>query len=233
MLLEYRAGGGGRVSVLTRNATFNTLLQTILAEWHFITEAGAASLDILLLERGLPVPAGEHQVIWLSPLPVEDGAYLNVPLSLTELYHLLEKRFFPEPRHHIRLPLSQPVDLNVQGAWLVGTLLSISDRGARVASPAHLPRGERIQLDFRLGRYPLQVTGEVLYEIPAGDAPGREFPQAGLLFRSIRPALRQALRQFIERSFVEIACGKAGIAPTDPSLSWIDLARNPWKGLGS
>lgn len=225
------APGGGRVSVLTRNPKFNRLLQTILAEWHFITEADAASVEILLLERGLPVPAGAQQVIWLTPMPLAAEPCLEVPLSLTELYHYLELQFFPQPRHHIRLPLDQSIDLNVRGVWLVGRLLSLSDRGARITSPALLPKRERLLLDIQLEGYPLRLTGEVLYDIPAGDVAGREQPQAGLLFKPPKPALRKALRHFIERSFVELACQKTGIAASDPCLSWFRLVKNPWEEL--
>jgi len=230
MLLEQRPGGG-QVSVLTRNLTFNRLLQAILAEWQFYRESDAASLDVLLLERGLAVPAGTHQVVWLSPMPLSSEPYLEVPLSLTELYHSLEKLFFTQPRHHIRLPLNQTIDLNVRGVWLVGKMLSVSDRGARVACPALLPKGEILQIDFRLQNYPLRLTAEAIYDIPAGDAPGRELPQAGLLFKPLRPALRLALRHFIEGSFVELACAKIGITANDPCLSWLELVRKPWAEL--
>lgn len=230
MLLESRLGGG-RVSVRTRNQKFNRLLAAILEEWHFIGEANAANVEVLLLERGLQAPPGLRQVIWLTPLPLGDEPHLEVPLSLTELYHCLEMRFFPQPRHHIRLPLDQPLDLNVRGVWLVGRLLSLSDRGARVSCPASLPRGERLQLDFQLERHPLRLSAEVLYEIPPGDVPGREHPQTGLVFNAPSPALRTALRHFIERSFVEQACKKTGIAVNDPCLSWLSLVKNPWKEL--
>ncbi len=227
MLLDARAGGG-RVSVLTRNSRVNSLLQAVLEDWHFINEPDAACVDILLLERGLPVPDGRWEVIWLTPLPLGDEPHLEVPLSLTGLYHCLERRFFAQPRHHIRLTLNQPLDLNVRGVWLVGRLLSLSDRGARISCPAHLPKGERLQLDFQLERQFLRLTAEVLYDIPAGDVPGREQPQAGLLFKLPRPALRTALRHFIERSLVEQACKKTGISASDPSLSWFSLVRDPW-----
>jgi hypothetical protein len=231
MLLEQRSGGGGRVSVLTRNQKFNLLLQTILEEWHFITGADAASVEILLLERGLPVPAGTQQVIWLTPMPLGAEPHLEVPLSLAELYHHLELLFFPQPRHHIRVQLDEPVDVNVRGVWLVGRLLSVSDRGARINCPALLPKREHLLLDLRLDGYPLRLTGEVLYEIPASEASGREQPQAGLLFKPPKPALRKALRHYIERRFVELACQKTGIAASDPSLSWFNLVRNPWGEL--
>jgi hypothetical protein len=230
-MLEQRPGGNGQVAILTRNTTFNRLMQAILEDWHFATEATAASPDILLLERGLDVPADARQVIWLTPLPLGEEPHLEVPLSLNALYHRLEQRFFAQPRHHIRLSLNQPIDLNVRGVWLVGTLLSISDRGARVTCPALLPKREPLILDFKLDNYPLRLTAEVLYDIPAGDSPGREHPQAGLLFKSARPVLRQALRDFIERSFVERACARTGIAGNDPSLSWLSLVRKPWAAL--
>ena len=231
MLLEQRAGGGGKVSVLTRNERFNRLLQAILGEWHFITDAGAASLDILLLERGLPAPGGAHRIVWLTPMPLGTEAHLEVPLSLTALYHLLEKQFFPQPRHHIRLPIDQPIDINVRGVWLVGRMMSISDRGARITCPALLPKGEQLQLDFKLENYPLRVSAEVLYDIPAGDGSGREHPQAGLVFLQLKPALHQALRRFIERCLIDLGCAKSGVAPNDPCLSWFDLNRTSWTTL--
>lgn len=230
-MLEHRPGDGGRVAVMTRNATFNRLMQAILEEWHFATAGDLASPDVLLLERGLDVPVDAREVIWLTPLPLGEEPHIEVPLQLTDLYHRLERRFFPQPRHHIRLALSQVIDLNVRGVWLVGTLLSLSDRGARVTCPALLPKQEPLVLDFKLDGYPLRLTAEVLYDIPAGDSPGRELPQAGLLFKAPKPALRQALRHYIERNFVERACAKTGIAANDPSLSWLTLVRNPWAAL--
>ena len=186
---------------------------------------------MVLVERGLAAPQDARRVVWLSPMPLGAEPHLEVPLSLIELYHYLEKLFFPKPRHHIRLPLEQPVDLNVRGAWLVGGLLSVSDRGARVTCPARLPRGEPLQLDFELDGYPLRLAAEVIYEIPAGDGSGREDPQAGLIFRPPRPALRLALRHFIENSFVARACARTGIVGNDPSLSWLKLVPDPWEGL--
>ena len=232
MLLERaRPGSGGQVTVMTRNQTFGRLLEAILGSWQLGAGAEAASSDVVLVERGLAAPQDARRVVWLSPMPLGAEPHLEVPLSLTELYHYLEKLFFPQPRHHIRLPLEQSVDLNVRGVWLVGRLLSVSDRGARIACPARLPRGESLQLDFKLDGYPLRLTAEVIYEVPAGDGSGREHPQAGLLFRPLRPVLRLALRHFIERTFVERACAQTGIAENDPGLSWLNLVPNPWVDL--
>ena len=117
------------------------------------------------------------------------------------------------------------------GRSVVGRMLSISDRGARVTCPAMLPKGEQLQLDFKLENYPLRVSAEVLYDVPAGDGSGREYPQAGLVFLPLKPALRQALRRFIERSFVDHGCAKSGVAPNDQCLSWLDLNQTNWATL--
>jgi hypothetical protein len=232
MLLEQvRPGTGARVAVLTRNQVFNQVCKVILTAWHYVVVDTAAEFDLLLIERGLPLPAGVPQMIWLSPMPLGAEPHFELPLSLVEFYAYLERLFFPAPRRHIRLALSQSADLNVRGVWLVGRLLSLSDRGARVACPAVLPKGESVVLDFKLGGYPLRATAEVIYEIPAGDTPGREQPQAGLLLKSFKPAQREAVRRFIVRSFVEQACTQIGISINDPGLSWFDLVSNPWVEL--
>lgn len=232
MLLERtRPGAGGRVVVVTRSQKINRLLQAILDEWHFVVNDDSAPADILLMERGLTPPSGDHGVIWLSPLPLGIEPHIELPLSLVELYHYLEQLFFPQPRRHIRLPVDQVVDINLDGSWMTGRLLSVSDRGARVSCPASLSKGAGLQLGFKLDGYPLHVTAEVIYEIPAGDSPGREHPQAGLLFKPLRPSLRQSLRHFIELSFVSRACAKVGVDGGDASLSWFDLVDNPWAEL--
>jgi hypothetical protein len=232
MLLDQtRPGAGGRVAILTRNPALNRVLAAILEEWHYLPVDSAAECDILLIERGLTLPAGVPRVLWLTPMPVGAEPHLLLPFSLVDLYHYLEPVFFAAPRRHIRLTLNQPVDLNVRGVWLVGRLLSLSDRGARIACPATLPKGENVILDFKVGGYPLRTTAEVLYDVPAGDTQGREQPQAGLMLNSFKPGQREALRRFIARSYVEQACARTGIDINDPGLSWFDLVKNPWGEL--
>jgi hypothetical protein len=231
LLDQQRRGGCGRIAVISRNETFGRLLRAILDEWYYDVGCDGTGCDLVLVERGLDAPADAGRIVWLSPMPLGAEPHLELPLSLVELYHYLEQLFFPVPRRHIRLRLNQPVDINVRDMWLVGTILSLSDRGARVACPAMLPRGEPLTLDFKLGWYPLRLTGEVIYDVPAGDGQGKELPQAGLMLRSVRPSLRKALRNFIQRSYVERACAQIGTGFDNPSMSWFDLADNPWADL--
>jgi hypothetical protein len=204
-------------------------LEAVLAEWQLAAREPAEA-GVFLVERGLPAPEGQ-QVIWLTPMPLGEDLHLELPLSLTALYHCLEQIFFPLPRRHIRMVTAVPVDLNVRSVWLVGRLISLSDHGARIACPAVLPKGESILLDFKLDNFPLRLNGEVLYEIPPGDTESHKEPQAGLLFKPLAADLRQALRHYVEQCSLQRACAEAGISRHDPALSWFEQVASPWSGL--
>lgn len=229
MLPERPQLEGGLVAVQTRNPTVTRLLEAVLAEWQLCSR-DLAEARVVLVERGLPAPVG-REVVWLTPMPLAEGIFLELPLSLIELYHCLETFFFPLPRRHIRMNTHVPVDLNVRSVWLVGQLLSLSDSGARIACPAALPKGELLILDFKLDNFPLRINGEVLYEIPPGDTEGHKDPQAGLVFKPISPEWRQALRHYIEQCSLQRACTETGISPHDPALSWFERVGSPWAGL--
>ena len=229
MLLDRPRHGNGLVAVQTRNPTVSRLLEAILAEWQLRT-ASQDEARVVLVERGLPAPEGK-EVVWLTPLPMENQRHLGLPLCLAELYHCLEQFFFPMPRRHIRLETLVPVDLNVRGAWLVGRLLSISDQGARIACPAVLPKGEKLLLDLKLDNFPLRISGEVIYDIPPGDTERNREPQAGLMFTPLPDQTRQALRNYIENCCLQRACSTTGTLPTDPALSWFKSVASPWATL--
>ena len=229
MLFDRPRRYDGLVAVQTRNLTVTRLLEAILAEWQLGTREQAEA-KVVLVERGLPAPAGA-EVVWLTPMPLGEQPHLELPLCLTDLYHCLEQFFFPLPRRHIRLADQVPVDLNVRGVWLVGRLISLSDHGARIACPALLPKGEPVILDFKLDNFPLRLHGEALYDIPPGDTEHNREPQAGILFKPVAPELRQALRYYIENCCLQRACAVAGISPQDPALSWFQQVASPWASL--
>jgi len=229
MLYDRPRRNDGLVAVQIRNSTVRRLLEAVLDEWQLGTRE-LAEAKVVLVERGLPAPAGA-EVVWLTPMPV-DALHLPLPLRLTELYHCLEQFFFPLPRRHIRMATRVPVDLNVRNVWLVGDLISLSDNGARITCPAVLPIGEPLILDFKLDNVPLRLQGEVLYEIPPGDTEHYKEPQTGLLFKPIDAELRQMLRTYIETCCLQRACAETGVLPNDPALSWFEQVVNPWTNLG-
>ncbi|NIP49097.1 MAG: hypothetical protein GWO30_03495, partial [Gammaproteobacteria bacterium] len=113
--------------------------------------------------------------------------------------------------------------------WQDCKLISLSDRGGRIVCESEISRGTQAQLDLKLSGRQLQVPVEVLYCIPAGDAPGRSKPQAGLLFKPANEKLINTLRRYIEKRSVEAACAKEDIALNDPCVSWIDVPLDPWQ----
>lgn len=232
MLLEHVCTDGpGRVAVQTLTPTVQSLLQTILKEWHLCTEPGPADQTVALVEHGLPAPAGVRHTLWLAPRPFDTASRLALPLSLTALYQALQSWFFPSPRRYLRLALDQPAQLELRGVRMAGRLLSLSERGGRIACPAPLPNGEMLQLAVHLGGYPLHVAAQVIYTIPAGDLPGSSPAQAGLLFRPLSPELGQAIHRYVERSLVEQACRQVELASDDPVLDWFDTVAAPWAEL--
>lgn len=230
MLLDRPARGNGQVAIFTRNLVVNRLLAAIIEQWKLDPVAAPVEGGVVLVERGLPQPPLAGQVIWLVPMPLAEGAFVEVPIDLTILFHQLEKVFFELPRQHIRLAqMAYHVDIHVRGTWQAGQMHSLSDRGARIATPVRLQRGEVLTLDFVLGRQPLQVEGEVLYDIPEGDTAGREHPQVGVLFRPLPEAVRLVLRRHIERITLKQACDHCGVSIADPALSWFERGATPWR----
>lgn len=222
-----------QVAVVTRNLRFNTLLSSILADWKFFAVEDPSLAEVIFAERGIHLPSCAGRVVWLSPMPLGGELSLEIPISLTKLYHLLEAQLFPTPRRHIRVYMETAVDLKLEDEWVDGCLVSLSGRGGRITCEREMPRGQLLDLSARLGKKNLMISAEVLYCIPAGDSPGRLQPQIGVFFKQDNGNEFDMLRRFIERTCVERACAKEDIALTDPCLSWLDLPADPWVAAGS
>jgi hypothetical protein len=231
MLEHACTSGPGRVAVQSRLPAVKSLLQAILKEWHFCIEPGPANQTVALVEQGQVAPDGVRHTLWFTPKPFDTASQLALPLSLTALYHALQCWFFPAPRRYLRLPLDQPAQLELRGASLNGRMISLSERGGRVAVPALLTKGEMLQLTVQLDGYLLATAAQVIYTIPAGDLPGGQPPQAGLLFRPLPPQLGEAIHHHVERSLLERASRQVGIASDDPAFSWFDTVAAPWAKL--
>lgn len=219
-----------QVAVVTRNQQFAKLFRSILADWKFFAVDDLASAKVVFAERGVVLPALSNEVVWLTPMPLAEGAFLTTPLLLSELYRLLEERYFPGPRQSIRMTLSLDVDLNVGGVWLAGRMTSLSDRGGRIECAAEIPRGRAVYLEVNLAGRMLKVDAEVLYCIPGGESQGRSQPQVGVLFKPISARDSNMVRHFVEKSCIEHACVREGIALTDLCVSWFDIPSDPWSG---
>ncbi len=223
MLLGGKQADIKQVAVVTRNQKFNRLLSRILDDWKFYTVDDLSAAKVIFAERGLELPAHDAQVVWLTPLPLSEGSFLTVPISLTRLYHLLEIHLFPTPRRHIRVAMEAVVDLKIENDWQEGRLLSLSNRGGRIICTSEIPRGKLLDIEVKLAGRVLRMPSEVLYCIPVGDSPSRVQPQIGVLFKSSDDHTLDFLRRFIDKTSIESACVRENILLTDPCVSWLDV----------
>ncbi len=229
MLLGGKQSDVKQVAIVTRNQKFNRLLGSLLADWKFFTVDDPSAAKVVFAERGIDLPEIDSQIIWLTPMPLSEGSFLLTPISLTRLYLLLEMHYFPTPRRHIRVAIEAKTGLKTGASWQDCKLVSLSDRGGRMVCENELPRGTQVQLDVMLSGRQILMPAEVLYCIPAGDAPGRSRPQVGLLFKPEDKKVINMLRRYVERRSVEAACAREDIALNDPCLSWIDVPQDSWQ----
>ncbi|RLB67533.1 MAG: hypothetical protein DRH08_03415 [Deltaproteobacteria bacterium] len=225
MLLGGKQADIKQVAVVTRNQNFSRLLSRILADWKFFTVDDISAAKVVFAERGLELPAHDGQVVWLTPLPLSEESFLTVPISLTRLYHLLEIHLFPTPRRHIRVAMETAVDLKVEGDWLEGHLVSLSDRGGRISCVNEIPRGKSLDIEVKLANRIFRMPAEVLYCIPAGDSLSRSQPQIGVIFKPPSDQEFGLLKRFIEKTCIERACAREDIPLNDPCVSWLDVPK--------
>jgi len=228
MLLGGEKANIKQVAVITRNLKFNKLLSSILADWRFFAVEDLSAAKVIFAERGIELPAHNAQVIWLSPMPLAEENFLETPICLTALYHLLETQLFPTPRRHVRIAMEIDIDLKVDDTWYDGSLVSLSDRGGRIVCTPQMPRSKSLNVAVKLAGRVLRIPAKVLYYIPAGDFPGRSHPHIGVLFKSSDGHEFEMLRRFIVKTCIERACAREEIHRTDPCLSWLDVPEDPW-----
>ena len=228
MLLAGTQSDSRQVAVVTRNPLFKRLLCSILQEWKFCAVDDLSAAQVVFAERGSPLHGFTGVVVWLTPMPLPEGLFLTTPISLTGLFRRLETDCFPNPRRHIRIALEVETVVTLENAWHCCRLTSLSDRGGRIVCQHEIPRGTRLTLEMTLAGRFLKLPAEVLYCISGGDAPGRPLAQIGVLFKPAEEGVLTRLRRFIEKTTVESACDREGISRRDISLSWFELAEDPW-----
>ena len=231
MLLGGKQAEIKQVAVETRSQQFTQLLSSILAEWKFFSVEDLTEARVVFAEQGIELPDLAAEVVWLTLQPLSEGRCLTTPLSLSQLYTLLETEYFPTPRRHIRIAIEAQVNVCLDSAWQECRMVSIAERGGRIVCQEELQRGTSLQLEMQIEGKLLQLPAEVLYSIPAGDLSCRSLPQAGVLFRPTDDRVIKMLRRFIEKTCVESACAREGISLEDPCLSRVDFIDDPWREM--
>jgi hypothetical protein len=223
LLLGGKQSETKQIAVITRSQQFSKLLTSILAEWKFFAAEDPSAATVAFVERGLEFPDPDVRVVWLTSMPLEKGDFLTTPISLSELYLLLEAHFFSTPRKNIRVSVEMSVELKIESEWFQGQLVSLSDRGGRLACAKEIPRGTELTLEVKLEGEILRIPSAVLYCIPAGDSSSRLEAQIGVLFKPTNVEMFERLKRFIEKNCIECACAREGISLNDPCLSWLAL----------
>ncbi len=228
MLLGGSSSNTRAIAIVVRNPLVKRLLSSILADWKFETVDDLMAARIVLVERGLALPEHEASVLWLSPMPLADVNFLMVPISLTRLYCQMEAHFFSNLRQHLRVAMDISADLQYDGRWHEARMISLSPRGCRFLCDVELPRKTPVTIEMKLAGKVIRTAAEVLYCVSASDSPGRQQPKVGVVFKPAEEQVFESLSRFVEKSTVEIACARAGIAFNDPCVNWIDFADDPW-----
>lgn len=171
-----------------------------------------ALLDLLIDRIGPLLWAGAASVVVVDPPP--DRALLrelrdrDLSWVLSEPYDTAEFRFVAaaalaaddnlDPRSGLRVPISMPVVVAIDGDRRAGFVRNLAIGGAYIALDTPPPAGTRIGVALVLGDRPLEVAGEVAY-CQAADAAGRAVREIGMgvAFRGLDDAGRAAIAEFI------------------------------------
>jgi hypothetical protein len=192
-----------RLCLFVRNEAFRQVLGGILREWGYSLREDSAASDLFLAEDGFPVPGEGTPVLWLTRSRYGERGRLCLPLSIEQLWATLESRFHKPPRSHIRINLELPAALEARSETDEILITSLSELGARFDLHRELAPGEELVLNLRIAGRRLKLPGRVIYVVPRGDLEGSGKAQIGVIFHHPDKELRDVLRDFILRSYLE------------------------------
>lgn len=118
------------------------------------------------------------------------------PAGLHELYRLFQSILEEQPRSTPRVPTHLPALCRQRAdSWRVA-VLSLSENGCLIRSPAPLALGSQVDLVFTLpGDERIETEAQVSYQL---------VPDLGLVFHGIRSSDRERITRFVSSVLVEI-----------------------------
>jgi hypothetical protein len=117
-------------------------------------------------------------------------AAVKRPAGLHDLYRVLQQLLEDTPRTIPRVATDLPVSCRRRGQEWKATICSLSENGCLLRSPEEVPLGSLLQLRFELpGAGSIDLEAEAAYQL---------LPDLGLVFSATPPALREALRAYVE-----------------------------------
>jgi CheY-like chemotaxis protein len=185
-------------------------------------EAGAIGSDLLArLEgdarfRGVPVVLTSEQRDRGLEEQVRSGkiaGLVKLPLSINEVYQVIQKVIERGSRTNIRISTSLPAKLVHGPETTTGHVTVLSQYGMFFRTLAPPPVGARIIVDFSLWDRTVSLDAVVLYVVSFEEGPFSE-PGMGLKFVRISPEDNDMVRAFIHDQIWD------GLAPLDPGRGY-------------
>jgi len=150
-----------------------------------LPRADAASVPVVLLTRA---GGGRDDT--------RVAAAVRTPVGMHDLYRVLQQILEEKPRSTPRIVTDLAAECRHAGDRWSGTVRSLSENGCLLRSDETLPLGAELRVSFALPRVgKLHVRAETAYEIK---------PCLGLVFSSTSAQIREAIRDFIVRSLLEV-----------------------------
>lgn len=188
-----------RINICLKNEGLRLFLAELLGEWGFMTTTTCPETeeDLLLADGICSHCAGHVNRINLLSSPYIDSDHVNLPIVIEKLWQSVEKHYHRPPRHHLRLVVDYPIEMELRGSVQPGQLNSLSPAGARLTLPRELAVGEILPITLLLPRQqqPLQLRGRVIYVSTFPDH--QNHYDAGVLFEGIESQEKTLLRNSI------------------------------------
>jgi len=218
-----------RLCLLIQNAPLRQFLGSLLRQWRYELLDTPALADLILAEEGITPPAGSGPILRLARCGSAAEDRVVLPLSLEELWRVLEGRFNNHPRNHIRIQKSYPVTVRARGESFGTRISSLSDLGTRFDFGAELVNGEEIEIDLVVERRSFSLQSRVIYVVPCNS--GGRF-QIGLIFDRTAREIRLGLRHFIIGTFLEKVGSEIGEPAFTEGRRFFDLSPEALEVLG-
>lgn len=212
-----------QIALFVRSEPFREVLGGLLREWSYTLLEAPSPSALLLAEEGYPLPEESGAVLWLTRSRYQERNRLPLPLSVEELWGILETRFHKPPRRHIRTTLHVPVTVKAGDGVTESCFSSLSDVGGRLEFHRETVVGEKFRLLMAVAGKDLELQARVIYVIPGGEPGGRERTRIGVIFERLPPEDGDWLRAFIVRSYLERVRARMNADTFREGLSHFDI----------
>ena len=185
----------GRVGALIVPGTLPlTLLDTLIDRISPQLWAGTASVVVVdpPPDRAQVRALRDRELSWTLREPYDAAEFRFVVAAALATHDELD------PRNGLRVPISMPAVVTIDGARRDGFVRNVSIGGVFVAVDAPPEAGTRVGVAFSVGDHPLEVAADVAWRQAAGTEGGavREAGM-GMAFRGLEDAERAMIAAFV------------------------------------